>query len=74
MSDYNKYDDETAHQRFDDNDFTNSTTGIVYNVTAIIIFALVSFTFLFPSNYVIPLDRRSVAILGATLRCNKSFS
>ena len=43
--------------------YTNAT----YDTVAIIIFAIVSLTFFFPVNPVFPLDRRSVAVMGATL-------
>eukprot|EP00981_Chlorochromonas_danica_P001678 scaffold369_cov177-Ochromonas_danica.AAC.11 len=36
-----------------------------YTVIIVIIFSLVSFTFLFPCNFLIPLDRRTVAAVGA---------
>lgn len=42
-------------------------TGVAYDVVAIIIFAIVSLTFFFPVNPVFPLDRRSVACMGAIL-------
>ena len=51
-------DDEFAYQ--DGNSLT-------YQIVACSIFAIVSFTFLFPCNTIIPLDRRTVAVLGATL-------
>lgn len=41
--------------------------SLTYKIVACCIFAIVSFTFLFPCNAVIPLDRRTVAVLGATL-------
>lgn len=41
--------------------------SLTYHIVACCIFAIVSFTFLFPCNTVIPLDRRTVAVLGATL-------
>ena len=42
-------------------------TSIAYDVVATMIFLLMSFVFLFPCNRFVPLDRRTVAILGATL-------
>ena len=48
--------------------------GIAYKVIACIIFALVSYTFLFPCNLILPLDRRTVAVLGAVLvYCTQTF-
>lgn len=41
--------------------------SLTYKIVACCIFAIVSFTFLFPCNSIIPLDRRTVAVLGATL-------
>ena len=39
-----------------------------------LIFAVVSYTFLFPMNRFIPLDRRTVAVLGAVLcYCTQTF-
>ena len=43
------------------------TTSTAYDVVAVIIFLVVSFTFLFPCNRFIPLDRRTAAVMGATL-------
>ena len=41
---------------------------------AVIIFAVVSYTFLFPMNAFVPLDRRTVAVLGAVLcYCTQAF-
>jgi Na+/H+ antiporter NhaD/arsenite permease-like protein len=37
----------------------------VYTAAAVVIFSLVAFTFLFPCNKFIPLDRRTVAVVGA---------
>eukprot|EP01041_Mallomonas_annulata_P001780 gene1780-3449_t len=42
-------------------------TSIAYDIVATCIFLLMSFVFLFPCNSLVPLDRRTVAILGATL-------
>lgn len=42
-------------------------TSIAYDVVATIIFLLMSFVFLFPCNRFLPLDRRTAAVLGATL-------
>jgi Na+/H+ antiporter NhaD/arsenite permease-like protein len=38
-----------------------------YSAVATIIFVVVSFTFFFPCNWLIPLDRRACAVVGATL-------
>jgi Na+/H+ antiporter NhaD/arsenite permease-like protein len=38
-----------------------------YSTVATIIFVAVSFTFFFPCNSIIPLDRRACAVVGATL-------
>eukprot|EP01038_Epipyxis_sp_PR26KG_P005437 gene5437-7530_t len=44
------------------------------DTVAVIIFAVVSFTFLFPCNRIIPLDRRTIAIVGAvTCYLTKTF-
>jgi len=42
-------------------------TTLAYDIIAVSIFVLMSFVFLFPCNRLIPLDRRTVAVLGATL-------
>ena len=42
-------------------------TGAAYDTFAICVFCVVSLTFFFPVNRVFPLDRRSVAVMGATL-------
>jgi len=42
-------------------------TSTAYDVVAVIIFLVVAFTFLFPCNRFIPLDRRTAAVMGATL-------
>ena len=42
-------------------------TSLAYDIVATVIFLLMSFVFLFPCNRIIPLDRRTVAVLGATL-------
>lgn len=42
-------------------------TGAAYDTFAICVFSVVSLTFFFPVNRVFPLDRRSVAVMGATL-------
>ncbi|KAJ1442100.1 hypothetical protein B484DRAFT_390309 [Ochromonadaceae sp. CCMP2298] len=41
--------------------------GVAYVVVAVSIFAFVAFNFLFPCNYLIPLDRRTTSVLGALL-------
>lgn len=38
---------------------------IAYTVVATIIFVIVAFTFLFPCNVLIPLDRRTISVVGA---------
>jgi len=43
------------------------STSAAYDIVAIVIFLVVSFTFLFPCNRFIPLDRRTAAVMGATL-------
>jgi Na+/H+ antiporter NhaD/arsenite permease-like protein len=42
-------------------------TGVAYDVVACIIFAIMSFVFFFPSNSLIPLDRRTAAAICGTL-------
>jgi Na+/H+ antiporter NhaD/arsenite permease-like protein len=42
-------------------------TGAAYDIVAVCIFLVVSITFFFPVNRIFPLDRRSVAVVGATL-------
>lgn len=42
-------------------------TGAAYDTFAICVFSVVSLTFFFPVNRFFPLDRRSVAVFGATL-------
>lgn len=44
-----------------------SNTSLAFDIIAGIIFLFVSFCFFFPCNRLIPLDRRSAAILGATM-------
>lgn len=48
-------------------DDINASEQLSYNICAIAIFLMVAFTFLFPCNKLIPLDRRTVGVLGATL-------
>jgi Na+/H+ antiporter NhaD/arsenite permease-like protein len=43
------------------------TTTVTFNIIATAIFVVVSYCFFLPCNRFIPLDRRSVAMLGATL-------
>ena len=45
----------------------NHSTSLIFNLIAILIFVIVSLCFFFPCNQFIPLDRRSAAIMGATL-------
>lgn len=45
----------------------SSGSTLANTIVAVIIFVIVSFTFLFPLNRLITLDRRSVSVLGATL-------
>lgn len=45
----------------------NWLTRDAYNASAVIIFVVMAFTFLFPCNKLIPLDRRTVAVLCAML-------
>jgi hypothetical protein len=40
---------------------------LAYKITASCIFGLMAFVFLFPCNAVVPLDRRTVAVLGSAL-------
>ena len=40
---------------------------IIYNLLISTIFIMVSVSFLFPSNFLIPLDRRIIGLLGAVL-------
>jgi Na+/H+ antiporter NhaD/arsenite permease-like protein len=48
--------------------------SVAYDAVAVAIFVIVSYTFLFPCNFFIPLDRRTVAVLGATLcYCTRTF-
>jgi Na+/H+ antiporter NhaD/arsenite permease-like protein len=49
------------------NDDDDGATSITYNVIAFAIFCMVSYCFFLPCNHIIPLDRRSASILGATL-------
>jgi len=53
--------------RFLNSSATYAATGAAYDTFAVIVFAIVSLTFFFPVNRVFPLDRRSVAVMGATL-------
>lgn len=46
---------------------SNDYATVAYKVVACCIFALMAFVFLFPCNLLIPLDRRTVAVLGAAL-------
>ena len=50
-----------------DNDYESGTTSVTYNIIAMVIFCMVSYCFFLPCNNIIPLDRRSASILGATL-------
>jgi hypothetical protein len=53
-----------------DDDFSSEnggSTSVAYNIIAMIIFCMVSYCFFLPCNNIIPLDRRSASILGATL-------
>lgn len=51
-----------------DSDYSSSgSTSLAYNVIALVIFCMVSYCFFLPCNNIIPLDRRSASILGATL-------
>lgn len=50
-----------------DDTTVSAETSIAYDIVATIIFLLMSFVFLFPCNSLVPLDRRTVAILCATL-------
>ena len=50
-----------------DSTLVDTEKGIAYDIIAMSIFALMSYTFLFPLNKFIPLDRRTVAAAGATL-------
>jgi Na+/H+ antiporter NhaD/arsenite permease-like protein len=51
----------------DDSFYDNGATEGLYSTAACLIFLMVTFNFLFPVNSILPLDRRTVAILGATL-------
>jgi len=50
-----------------DDSTVSAETSIAYDIVATLIFLLMSFVFLFPCNSLVPLDRRTVAILCATL-------
>jgi len=49
-----------------DGEATDGST-LINSIVSVIIFVIVSITFLFPLNRIITLDRRSVAVVGATL-------
>lgn len=42
-------------------------SSVPYMACAVVIFCIVSYTFLFPLNRIITLDRRTVAVFGSTL-------
>lgn len=42
-------------------------TTITYDIVAVSIFAVMAFVFLFPLNAAIPLDRRTIAVLGSVV-------
>ena len=48
-------------------EYDSHSTSLAYNIIAMVIFCLVSFCFFLSCNPIIPLDRRSASILGATL-------
>lgn len=50
-----------------DSNLSGAGSSLANTIVAVIIFIIVSFTFLFPLNRIITLDRRSVSVLGATL-------
>lgn len=51
-----------------DNSLTSSVSfRSAYSISAICIFAFMAYTFLFPCNRLIPLDRRTVAVLCSIL-------
>lgn len=56
----------SEHDRYE-NQVGEGDRGVAYDVIALLIFAVTAFTFLFPVNRIVPLDRRTVAIAGATL-------
>jgi Na+/H+ antiporter NhaD/arsenite permease-like protein len=45
----------------------STSHSAAYKAVALIIFGLVAFTFIFPSNNILPFDRKTVAAFGATL-------
>lgn len=57
----------TASSDTSNEDMEYGSTSVVYNIIALIIFVIVSYCFFLPCNNIIPLDRRSASILGATL-------
>ena len=59
--------DSTGDDYFTDHTPGMSASHVAFDAVAVAIFVVVSFTFLFPCNRIIPLDRRSVAVMGATL-------
>jgi hypothetical protein len=67
------YGEEYPEDQFSDIT-TNPYNSVAYKVVACVIFGVVSYTFLFPCNALIPLDRRTVAVLGAILcYCTRTF-
>lgn len=46
---------------------SEQAVSLAFSIVAMGIFLVVSITFIFPSNYIIPFDRRSIAVIGATL-------
>lgn len=51
----------------EENISNNTSMRNAYNISAVIIFAVMAYTFLFPCNKLIPLDRRTVAVLCSVL-------
>lgn len=58
--------DDEFH-RYEDAYGPTSATTLFYDIVAVSIFIIMSWVFLFPVNTVIPLDRRSISMLCATL-------
>jgi Na+/H+ antiporter NhaD/arsenite permease-like protein len=58
---------EPGRELSEEDDDQSHSTSLAFNIIAGVIFLLVSFCFFFPCNRFIPLDRRTAAIMGATL-------
>jgi Na+/H+ antiporter NhaD/arsenite permease-like protein len=57
------YSSDQEHQEVS----SNTSLRNAYNISAVIIFLVMAYTFLFPCNKLIPLDRRTVAVLCSVL-------